>query len=113
MWASMHAGCMQGACGVPQLAGRAQSTTVPPHAPPPHPNHLPRRAAYAPVTKAILLSSAGASILSQAARASHRPLPSPFTAAAQLLVFKTPSELLFGSMLLYYFRCALAEAVCD
>lgn len=61
-------------------------------------------AAYAPVTKGLLMSSIGASIISQAARASHRPLPYPLTAAAHCLVFRTPGELLFGSLLLYYFR---------
>jgi len=56
------------------------------------------------VTKGVLLATFGASILAQAARVSHRQLSTPLAAAANCLTFRTPGELLFGGMLLYYFR---------
>ena len=61
--------------------------------------------ANAPVTKGILLASAGASIFSQAARASSRhPVPLSLQPLSHILVFRSPAELVFGTFLIYYFR---------
>lgn len=46
----------------------------------------------------------GSSLVANAARASHRRLPRPLVLASQGLAFRSPGELLFGAMLLYYFR---------
>lgn len=56
------------------------------------------------MSKGLLFATAGASILTQAARASRRRLPGPLQLASQAFVFRTPAELLFGTMLMYYFR---------
>ncbi|PNH04846.1 hypothetical protein TSOC_008994 [Tetrabaena socialis] len=58
---------------------------------------------HAPVSKAILIATAGASILSQAVRASRRGpvVPGILTRS---LVFRSPAELLFGALVMYYFR---------
>lgn len=61
-------------------------------------------AEHAPVSKGIVLATAGASILAQAARASRRQLPPGLGTASNLLVLRNPAELLFGALLLYYFR---------
>jgi len=63
-----------------------------------------RSAAHAPVSKGLVLGAIGASVISNAARASRRRLPRPLVLLSQLLAFKSPGELLFGCVLLYYFR---------
>eukprot|EP00775_Hariotina_reticulata_P001734 gene1734-2076_t len=60
--------------------------------------------AHAPVSKGLVLGAIGASVISNAARASHRRLPKPLVLLSQVLAFKSPGELLFGCVLLYYFR---------
>ena len=55
------------------------------------------------MSKGIIFLSAGASILSQAARASRRVQLVPGV-LSRALVFRSPAELLFGTLVLYYFR---------
>ncbi|KAF5838279.1 hypothetical protein DUNSADRAFT_3075 [Dunaliella salina] len=57
----------------------------------------------APVTKGLLLATAGASILHQSAR-SGSVAKHAVGAASRVLVFRHPGELLLGVMLIYYFR---------
>ncbi|WIA29290.1 hypothetical protein OEZ86_011795 [Tetradesmus obliquus] len=59
---------------------------------------------HAPVTKGLVLASLGSSVLTNAARASHRRLPKPLVVLSSSLAFRSPGELLFGCFLLYYFR---------
>ena len=63
----------------------------------------PLRAGHAPVSKGLLFATAGASVLSQAARASSRH-PPLLQSASHALVLRSPAELLFGCAILYYFR---------
>ncbi|KAG2426691.1 hypothetical protein HYH02_014731 [Chlamydomonas schloesseri] len=64
---------------------------------------------HAPVSKGIIFLSAGASILSQAARASRRVQLVPGL-LSRALVFRSPAELLFGTLVLYYFRVLERES---
>lgn len=57
----------------------------------------------ASVTKGLLLTTAAASVFAQAARASRRHLPR-LLHFAHPLIFRAPGELLFGAILVYYFR---------
>mmetsp|Transcript_6525 Transcript_6525/g.17492 ORF Transcript_6525/g.17492 Transcript_6525/m.17492 type:complete len:281 (-) Transcript_6525:349-1191(-) len=57
----------------------------------------------APVTKGLLIATAGASILHQSAR-SGSVAKHAVGAASRVLVFRHPGELLLGVMLIYYFR---------
>eukprot|EP00877_Chromochloris_zofingiensis_P000158 jgi/Chrzof1/10142/Cz04g30140.t1 len=59
---------------------------------------------HAPVSKGIIFASVGASLLSHVARITHRRLPAPVAVASQAAAFRAPGELLFGCLLLYYFR---------
>lgn len=61
-------------------------------------------AGHAPVTKGLVLASVGSSIVANAARASHRRLPRSLIVLSRSLAFRSPGELLFGCLLLYYFR---------
>ncbi len=56
------------------------------------------------MSKALVVATAAASIFTQAARASHRRIPLGLQLASRALVFRTQGELLFGCILLYYFR---------
>lgn len=58
----------------------------------------------APVSRALVLATAGSSVLAQAVRAARRPMPPHIAAFEQAFVFWHPGELLFGVGLLYYFR---------
>ncbi|EFJ44592.1 hypothetical protein VOLCADRAFT_118724, partial [Volvox carteri f. nagariensis] len=64
---------------------------------------------HAPVSKGLIFATAGASILSQAARASRRTQLVP-AALSHALVFRSPAELVFGTLLMYYFRILEREA---
>ncbi|GLC36343.1 hypothetical protein PLESTB_000771900 [Pleodorina starrii] len=64
---------------------------------------------HAPVSKGLIFATAGASILSQAARASRRTQLVP-AALTHGLVFRSPAELLFGTLVLYYFRLLERES---
>lgn len=59
---------------------------------------------HAPVSKGLVLASVGSSVIANAARASHRRLPQPLVWLSRTLAFGSPGELLFGCLLLYYFR---------
>lgn len=59
----------------------------------------------APVSRVLVLATAGSSVLAQAVRAARRPMPPHVAAFEQAFVFRHPGELLFGVGLLYYFRC--------
>jgi hypothetical protein len=56
------------------------------------------------VSKALVVATAAASIFTQAARASHRRIPLGLQLVSRACVFRTQGELLFGCILLYYFR---------
>lgn len=58
--------------------------------------------AHAPVTKGLLLASAGATLAMRALSASHAPRAAP--ALLRALAFRAPSEALFACLLLYHFR---------
>ncbi|GLI63638.1 hypothetical protein VaNZ11_006667 [Volvox africanus] len=58
---------------------------------------------HAQVSKALVFATGGASILSQAARASRRTQLFS-TALTNAFVFRSPAELLFGTLLIYCFR---------
>ncbi len=52
----------------------------------------------------MVLATAGSSVVVQAVRAAHRPLPAAAQLWEQAFVFRHPGELLFGVGLLYFFR---------
>jgi hypothetical protein len=56
------------------------------------------------MTKGLVIASVGSSIITNAARASHRRLPKPLVMLSRSLAFRSPGEMLFGCFLLYYFR---------
>lgn len=58
----------------------------------------------APVSRAMVLATAGSSILVQAMRATRRPTPPYVAAFEQAFAYRHPGELLFGVGLMYYFR---------
>lgn len=61
----------------------------------------------APISRALVLATAGSSVVVQAVRAARRPLPAYAAAWENTFVFRHPGELLFGVGLLYYFRCGV------
>ncbi len=61
-------------------------------------------AGNAPISKAVLVATAAASVVTQAARASHKRVPLALQLLSRSFVFRTQGELLFGCILLYYFR---------
>jgi hypothetical protein len=65
---------------------------------------LARAAGNAPVSKAVLVATAAASVITQAARASHKRVPLALQLLSRAFVFRTQGELLFGCILLYHFR---------
>lgn len=56
------------------------------------------------MSKGLVLASFGSSVIANAARASHRRLPRPLLWMSRSLALRFPGELLFGCLLLYYFR---------
>lgn len=60
----------------------------------------------APVSKALVFGTVVSSVFVQASHSWHSHLPAGLSAFAQLFVFKHPGVLIFGTALLYYFRCA-------
>ncbi|GFR45426.1 hypothetical protein Agub_g6805, partial [Astrephomene gubernaculifera] len=64
---------------------------------------------HAPVSKGLVLITAGASILAQATRASRRRQLLPGI-LAQAFVFRSPAELFFGALVMYYFRILERES---
>lgn len=61
----------------------------------------------APISRALVLATAGSSVVVQAVRAARRPMPAFVSAWEDVFVFRHPGELLFGVGLLYYFRCSM------
>lgn len=70
----------------------------------------PHPTGHAPVSKGLVLAAVGSSVISNAARASHRQLPRPLVVLSHSFAFRTPGELLFGCFLLYYFRVLERQA---
>jgi len=68
--------------------------------------------AHAPVTKGLLLASGAASLIQHAARTSHAGARAPLLlrGLGKGLAFSSPSQLLFGCLLLYQFRCVRGAA---
>jgi hypothetical protein len=60
------------------------------------------------MSRAVVLATAGSSVVVQAMHAARRPMPAYVGAFGNLFVFKRPGELLFGVGLLYYFRQVLS-----
>jgi hypothetical protein len=58
------------------------------------------------VSRAVVLATAGSSVMVQAMRAARRPMPAYVAAFENLFAFRRPGELVFGVGLLYYFRQA-------
>ncbi len=61
-------------------------------------------AGHAPVSKSVLWTSVGATLLSHVTRNSYRRMPVALAHSAHLLAFRSSGELLCGALLLYYFR---------